>query len=66
MLKYSENQEICSDNIVNSPAYDIFRTAELFGLYKDVIGMMHGTKVFFKNNGRIWCWGWAWEIENQD
>ena len=65
-LDYDQNRVMSRENLLHSPAFDILKISELFGLY-DVVGqMLQGNRVFSKGQWRDIVWSRAWELENQD
>ena len=53
-------------NSYHSPAFDIFKIAEMFGLQEQVYGMICGTIFFHKRKWKEIVWKRAWELENYD
>ena len=65
-IEYEQNREISRENLLHSPAFDILKISELFGLF-DVVGqMLQGIRIFSKWQWRDIVWSRAWELENQD
>ena len=65
-LEFDQNREPSRENLLHSPAFDILKIAELFGLFGIVGQMLHGNRVYSKSQWRDIVWSRAWELENQD
>ena len=63
---FNQNRVVSRENLLHSPAFDILKISEIFGLYLEVGQMLHGTRVYSKRQWRDLVWSRAWDMENQD
>ena len=55
-----------SRNDFDSPIFDILRVANIFGLYNEVMSLIHGIRVYSKYAWRELIWNRAWKVEDED
>ena len=64
--EYGQRRANCRKNALQSPAFDMLKISEIFGLFEEVGSMLLGTRWFSKGQWGDIVWLKAWETENQN
>ena len=65
-MQFDGDMKRFATNEFDSPIFDILRTANIFGLYREVMGILHGARVYSKVSWRELIWRRAWQVEDED